>query len=1439
MESPTERNNTSKWSKAWKPVVASVLAVATLGTGAVAAYAAGEGDHGDGAGGEAVPMSIMWEYKDDASGSFGSAADPQSVVNAFNAAGITIKNGGMDRIRTTLERARVKCATGFMARHPNQGDGECRVVAVGAPIHAGKRSWDENLAWTPRDDWKNAWDTLVKPNKYNYGGLRPYMTSQPFDDDPGRSVDSIAYEQMPDSTGKDKRNLIIIVLDKNQPAPPNYRLHVETDRAAASQYKVGDTNPVADTIHTKPVSPQNGNEQMDVKPENINATVWLNVDTDDKFYLTKPQAVSKQVTLPNNGTTKSPDFTPADFGWKTWQKGTYWFDIDVPKQGNMDSAVNTNDRDGREMFDVVEEPPTELTKTIDKPVSASRMTNTTRITTGTGRGGYQMTITDHINPNGIDYSISNMKVTDLTDKKDVTSQYQTTWDKNANTVTAVYNPNNGTLPFKETDMLPLNHKIEFSFGVTVDKPSDFKQVKDTADRTWNHEPAVSTDEKRFDTWQPKPDKSWIRFDKASGKWQAVIDPEHSNATGADTMTFLDGDKVGSVVNGTIGKNLIAAPESLTLTDDYKNADYVWDTVKDVKQMRVYEADADTDRKSSVADIINTGKDVTSEWNITVKGTVVTATAKASYLKGLKGLTKAKQITLFIPGTINLANGKGAAQARKDFGKQPGDELTTCVNPNTGSDVNGGKLSNSGAEQLNNHNVATNEPHICVYTPPVKKKIIAESSQGGDQANIELKTVYPGQKVEYQLVTQPKLPNNLGYTIEKVGVTDTYDPFLTPDKQTVEVTDLNTATMIAKTRYTTKWDDKNHQFQLTFDSKFAQEQWKNGQNPRLLVRFEGTVRKDAPTTKTVDNEWKLTLNNSITPSNIVKVEPPELEPHKQDKSIKNKSVNIDGKTLLVGEQGLYQLSLDATDNNNAYKVWRLGMTDDFDEKYVKINPQDITVLSDTGKDVTGKFNVQVKNGVAYIYAKTVDTLIPATGENAKGDPQPSDLAAYSKLDRKYNPLKDPSIDQTLLGHRYTIELPYTVIAGGNNTVVKNTALQVTNDLKKQTETVKNPIKEINPDKDVTIKVNGESKDTQAIYLNSDFLYQLDSSTIPTNRAYPQVAKWGIDDQLDPTVDQLSGQWAVYANADLYKDGKKVAAKGDKLDGSKFKSTLGELFTAKLDPKTGAVSIQATAAYLKMVSADTVHEQAWRAYIQVKRIAIVEHHENQFVEHFDDKNLESNIVWTYTPDLTPSLHVEKYDVETGEVLGDRDDVKDALQIHGDWVEIGFKITNTSKTDPRTGKGATFTGKNLKLTDKTIAGVGTVEDFKYPDGWDTLVLKPGESTVVTGTLKGVNAGDKHTDRVQVTGKPNVVCPVTDPDPFNTNTGKTGETSEDGGMTTECDAPEVTSNTDDWSGYKLTLAETGAQTATMLMVAAGSLLAGALGLHTVRRRNRARHIA
>ena len=1263
--------------------------------------------------------------------------------------------------------------------------------------------------------WKDNWYKYVAPNTYNYAGSQSYHTGDGFSDDPSNSVDKIM-ERHVDST----RSIVVIVLDKYQPAPPNYDLTVTTTHKQRTDLKVGSTTPIGDTLHAS----SNGSSIR----ENLNGTAIIHYEGQKNGYVAA-KTVSKPITFANSGDTQLDNLaTPADFGMSHWQEGQYWIDIQVAKQGRMNAAVDTADKDPAETWSVSAEPPSPPTKTVDDGVSADSMTNRTVITYGTGKGGYEMAFKDEITADGVDYTVDNYRLVDKSDNdRDVSGEFQIGWDKAANTVTAVRTADKGEMP--------LDHKYEFSFDVTVSKPKDFKKVTDHATGKWNQEPEADAGSRDFDTWQPNPDKSWI-FEQ-NGRWQAVIDPQETNKTGGDSHTYLDGSRLGSVVNGTIGKNLIQAPKKLVLTDDWTAADYIFDA--DTKNIRVYEAEAGTDRESSVSDIVNTGKDVTDQFDITVQGTKATAAAKTSYLKGLKGLKNPKQVTLLIPGKINFADGKGAAQVRKDYGKAAGDELTFCTAPN------GRDLTNSGSETVNNHTEPTNEPQICGYVPPAKKDVVSEASQGGDQESVDGKVVYPGQKVEYQLNTQPQLPADLAYEVKSVSFTDSYDAYLNPDKQTLEMMDLNTGKPVSKKKYTTTWDDEKHMFTLTVTDQETISQWRAGTSPRLQVRFEGTVSDDAPTDHKVGNKWVLTLNNSLTPSNEVFNIPPKLDPVKKDTQ-KDPTVSIDGKTALLGDEIYYRVDIDARQDNQAYKVWRFGMTDDYDDEYLKLDATKVEITDETGKDVTGRFNIQDKGGVLYAYAKTVDTEIPATGETVKGDPQPEDLKAYSESD-EHDPLTQPAIDQTLLGHTYTVTMPMTVIKVTDGYTVKNKATQVLNKIRKDTNEVTNPLKPINPAKDVTVKVGGASANGKSIYKDRTFLYQLDSSIIPAGRAYPQVDQWRIVDPLNTEYDQYTGQWAVYASRDLYRDGKVIAAKGDKLAGSGFDGSKfgGDLFTAAADAN-GVVTVEATEAYRTLVSADNEHEAGWRAYIQCKRLKVSDRVENRFTEYFNDKEFESNIVWTRTPDMTPSIHIEKYDVASGEQAGDRDDVKDALKMAGDSQQIAFKITNTSKTDSSTGEGAWYLAKDLKMVDRTIAGEGDVTDLKYPDNWDTLVLKPGESTIITGTLKGVEQGGKHTDRVKVTGTPLVECPVTDQfgGQQSTDGNQTGDTKVDGdasdttglkqvkvGDRTLCEDTTVESNTDDWSGYREDLATTGA-TIVGILLAVGAF--GSIGVTLMGARRR-----
>lgn len=154
---------------------------------------------------------------------------------------------------------------------------------------------------------------------------------------------------------------------------------------------------------------------------------------------------------------------------------------------------------------------------------------------------------------------------------------------------------------------------------------------------------------------------------------------------------------------------------------------------------------------------------------------------------------------------------------------------------------------------------------------------------------------------------------------------------------------------------------------------------------------------------------------------------------------------------------------------------------------------------------------------------------------------------------------------------------------------------------------------------------------------------------------------------------------------------LAAKGEKIAGSGFDSSKfgGNLFTVDADDN-GKVTADATQTYLDLVSADNEHEAGWVLYLQCKRIAVADEVPNTWTETINGQPRESNKVVTKTPDMTPSIHLEKVDTPTlkqdGQEQADRDDPKQALKMDADNIGITFIITNTSKTDrpPATAHG-----------------------------------------------------------------------------------------------------------------------------------------------------------
>lgn len=1060
----------------------------------------------------------------------------------------------------------------------------------------------------------------------------------------------------------------------------------------------------------------------------------------------------------------------------------------------------------------------------------------------------------------------NHKVSVFVDGQDETSEF-TIHEDSAHTVTAVAK---STFLNRTKAPSAAGHRAKVQLMITGTFRSDYRTGGHKQSMVNRGSQQINTEGRQTNipsvfTWTPHPNKEWARNTKldSTGDWILVSDPGKTNNVAGDQKNYRDGDPLAAAVNGTVPTGLALAPK-ITLSDDWTQSAYMW-TPDDLSKARVFEADlpsSDDAPDASINNITRTGRDVTADYTLSIDKAhnTVTAVVKDSHANELKGLTVPRQITLLIPGHVTFAYGKGNRQVDHDYGlttlshKKWTDAngvtwWRTCMNPNESTALKdrnsaGKPLLNDGSQSAGTVTVETNRPGFCIIRNNPPKTVVAEKSQGGDQHDSDTQLVRPNERIEYQLDPSDKVEANDGYTVESVSIHDTYSDHATVDPQTIEVRDNDDDDLVAGTDYQTNVDNTTHQFTLTLSQAWVSSHYKPGQTIRLHVRFEAQLDdlKDLGQ-NTVDNTYEYKVNNAISISNTVRNGSEKKTPHKKVTQSGKPSVDINGKRLLLGDKYDYRLTLDATDLDNGtshknddgtisrsghqvYRVQRLGMTDAYDAKHLSVDARNVRVLDQDGHDVTGKFNIAIENNILYVFAKTVDTPSYAGLGTIKGDPQPKSLAAYAtaKLDK----LRDPYIDQSILGQRYTIVMPATVIrVEEDGAKVDNVATEIVDDQRYLTNKVTNELKRINPSKDVVINVGQASANGRSVYKGHYFLYRLQSSRRPSGLAYPEVTDWHITDQLDPTYDRYTGQWAVYADSDLKApDGTLVARQGQKIAGSGFTPTDAirnvlqsgdtQLFTVREDT-SHLVTVTATGSYRKLVS-DGTQDAQWSAYIQVQRMKATEHHDNRFDEWINGTRRPSNTVWTRTPNQTPSISLEKYDVASGLKDGDRDKPEQALSDAKDGTRIGFRITNTGRS-PLT---------KITLADQTIAGSGNVQDIDLTP-LKGLTLQPGQSVTVYGTLKGVKDGDHHTDRGTTTGKPLLPCAV--PQPGLPDTSDPATPSDDS-QPKLCEDTRITV-TDDWNGRREpapALAKTGAAVASAAVMALVLLSAG-IGLGMVRR--------
>lgn len=1294
-------------------VGAIALTALILGAPTAAAHANSGGGGGVGGGGiingNFSLYNLQYDYLDKSIPSQGfMGSSTEWFINTFatnqpGGGNISQGEGAKDKIREACSIALDRAES----RGGNQG--KSRVVGI-MWVGTHQSPW-ANGASASASFFQDRWDKEVVGK--GFPGI--YTSAGPF-----------MQQYFPEGLagGGETPSAVCIALNQNEP-PQVYDLNVTTDKNA-NFTMAGGTQAVSDTIHASA-----GSSEI---RENVDAQVILHWDGVEG----NARSVVKKTAIKNHGDTKSPDFSPADFGWSSWPQGTFWFDVIVAKQGMMGAGVNTPDRDPRETWKLTPVKPGKdlwaadmSRKLTDQDVLASGMMHNAVITAQPNGYASAMTITDAVQ----------------TDKVWIGAK-----DKDVASAAYVLDPDGKKVSSAKIQIGRAGGKVTVSGTVTgiPDKfqNRDYKLVVPTyvqptkTDYTIMDKSHVCyttagkecldgpTEKTRKVT--PTPDKVWVLDENGA---LTAKDPDWTNTVGADEKVFLQGDVVSAVVNGKIKGKMPSNLDNYQIIDDWtKAAKYV--DFSDPKKVNVFTETAPGSGKFDK---------VTDQFTIKVDGTRTIATAKAQFLSKTKDLKADRAVKLVISGDF-----------RTDYDTQG----ETVV------------LHNNGSEIWNNEEVPTNEPPVYTWTPDPNKQVLGDTSESGDNGheNINGLNVWPGQKLEYSLGIDLRIPGNTARGVKSLAVMDVYDPMFAPDKSSVEFWDSRdpkNPKPVPRSAYKLTWDDAGHSWTATFTDAWIKKNV--GPNSEwltkgwLTARFTGTVKKDALPGSTVKNQGFEILNDVKTATEIPEVKIPNPKPDKED--LNTDLINIDGKTVMKGDTVLYRLTLDAMPaaNELAYHVHKLGMVDDYDEEYLSLDAADIRVTEkEAGADVTGEFNIQVKDGVAYVFAKQVDSVGP-NGDEIKGDPQPKDLKAYSEAE--IDPATTPIIKQSLMGKQYWITLPTKVLKDKDGYVIENQAVQNIENSHQQTKIVSNPLKEINPEKDVVIEAGtSDSIDGTEVKLDSDFNYRLASSKLPANRAY-QASEWSISDTFDRVHDQYTGLWAVYADTDLYDGDELVAKQGDLLQDSAGAGVSDSLFTAVFDEASYTFQIKAEQDYFDLVNSRDDLEHQWSAYTKMIRIAPAEKVVNVHTETYNTVERTSNEVVTKTPEH-PSLELTKYTLSEGLTDGDRDKPEQALPLTKDdlkkGVKVGLRVTNTGDVPL----------VNVSLTDVTDKGkAGTVEDISclIPESSPVEAsnignLAVGQSIDCTGILQGMELGDIHADTATVTGESVFTGKkISDEDPWN----------------------------------------------------------------------------
>lgn len=646
---------------------------------------------------------------------------------------------------------------------------------------------------------------------------------------------------------------------------------------------------------------------------------------------------------------------------------------------------------------------------------------------------------------------------------------------------------------------------------------------------------------------PTPDRNIVTYKQDTEKhW--VLD---NNVT--DNKIYFSGDKAVAQVSVDLpDASKLATPlNKLVLVDNYSDfADKV---------------------KLDNAKVLENGKDVTSEYDLTNKDGKVVATRKEA-AKTPSG--KAVLVTTF---TIN--NGVENATALHNKGSVTVDSITDEV-PDT---------------------------PIVVFTPQTHKDVELGGDVKGDTENsVDGSLILNGSVVTYPITTSD-LPAERAEDITKRVVKDTLDKnaefvgfkaWVENDKGELE--DVTSHYKL----------DKNGQ-DLTFTEDsyllglYNKDKSKQTHTPiiDLVVKVKGDAQK-------ITNKATVLTNDNVTETNEVSVDTPaKPTPTKVDKN--EKGVNIDGKNVLPGSVNNYELTMDlskfkgikVTDQDLAKGFY---FVDDYPEKALDVDPQTFTSKTVDGKTVKG-LSAKVYQSLSEV-PSDVAAVLKANNITPKG------AFVLISADNPAQFFKD----YVETGTNITVNAPMKVKAGFAGKY-ENKAWQLTFGQGEATDIVSNNVPKIDPKKDIVISAdNRTSLNNHTIELGQNFDYLLKGGILDKDQGHDIYEYKWIDD-YDQNHDQYNGQFIAPLTVDVaLKDGTVLKAGTD----------ISNHVSQNIDTKTGSVEFSVDKDFLDKVDFDKGGFAA-DILMSVKRIKAGEV-DNTYTNIINGQKFGSNTVHSTTPE-----------------------------------------------------------------------------------------------------------------------------------------------------------------------------------------------------------------